>query len=109
MKEGTVPMKDLPHHIKKLNRRIIRSAHREEGLEELPEIPRQPETVRQKKKKAKIKMRDETQAKVSSHLSPDERNKIMKGGRKGRVPVFDRINNATPKRTRNSKKKTPRI
>jgi hypothetical protein len=97
-------MKDLPHHIKKLNRRIIRSMNREE-MAELPEIPARPDTGRQKKKKAKIKMRDETRARPSSDLTPDERNKIMK---KGRVPVFDR-NNAEPKHARTSKKKTPRI
>jgi hypothetical protein len=99
-------MKDLPHHIKKLNRRVIRSMHREEMEEELPEVPTFPESDRQRKKKAKIRMRDETRAKPSSDLTPDQRNKIMK---KGRVPVFDRTNNAKPKHARSSKKKTPRI
>ncbi|PIS02489.1 MAG: hypothetical protein COT85_05700 [Chlamydiae bacterium CG10_big_fil_rev_8_21_14_0_10_42_34] len=99
-------MKDLPHHMKKLNRNIIRSMHREEMQEELPEIPTFPETQHQKKKKAKIKMRDEKKAKAITHPTPDERNKIMK---KGRVPVFDRTNNAEPKHARPSKKKTPRI
>lgn len=98
-------MKDLPHHIKKLNRRVIRSMHREEQAE-LPEVPTFPVTDREKRKKAKIKMRDEKRARISSDLTPDERNKEMKGGR---VPVFDRTNNAKPKHTRASKKKTPRI
>ncbi len=98
-------MKDLPHHIKKLNRRIIRSMHKEGEEELLPEIPAWPDSERQKKKKAKIKMRDETKARPSSDLTPDERNKIMK---KGRVPVFDQ-NKGTTKHVRASKKKTPRI
>lgn len=101
-------MKDLPHHIKKLNRRIIRSMHQEVAEELLPELPTWPETERQKKKKAKIKMRDETRARPSSDLTPEQRNKIMKGGRKGRVPVFDQ-NKGTTKRAKASQKKTPRI
>lgn len=101
-------MKDLPHHIKKLNRRIIRSMHREELEEELPEVPTRPVTKGQMKKKAKQKMKEETLARPSSDLTPDERNKIMKGGHKGRVPIFDR-NNAAPKHGAASKKKTPKI
>lgn len=97
-------MKDLPHHIKKLNRRIIRSMHREE-IEELPSAPDWLDTEREKKKKAKQKMRAEAEARVPMHKSPDERNMEMK---KGRVPVFNR-NNAEPKHARSSKKKTPRI
>jgi hypothetical protein len=100
-------MKDLPHHIKKLNRRVIRSMHREEMQgDQLPDIPTLPETKQQQKKKAKIKMRDQTRARAPTHLSDDERNKVMK---KGRVPVFDRMNNLEPKHARPSKKKTPRI
>ena len=99
-------MKDLPHHMKKLNRRVIRSMHREEHVEELlPDIPTFPVTERGKKKKAKIKMRDKALARTPSVPSPEERNRTMK---KGRVPVFDR-EGATPKHTRSSKKKTPRI
>jgi hypothetical protein len=100
-------MKDIPHHMKKLNRRVIRSMHREEVQEErLPDVPTFPETKRQKRKKAKIKMRDETRSHPPTSPTPEERNKIMK---KGRVPVFDRTNNLEPKHTRSSKKKTPRI
>lgn len=97
-------MKDLPHHIKKLNRRVIRSMHREE-MEELPDIPNWIDTEREKRKKAKQKMRADTNAHVPMHKSPDERNMEM---RRGRVPVFNR-NNAEPKHARSSKKKTPRI
>lgn len=99
-------MKDLPHHLKKLNRRVIRSLHREEMEDEayeMPDIPPQKPTLRQLKKKAKIKMRKETRAKVPKKLSVEERNKKMKK----RVPIFDR-NNAAPKHARPTKKKSPR-
>ena len=46
-------MKDLPHHIKKLNRRMIRSVRRDMLEEELPEIPTYEETKRQARKKEK--------------------------------------------------------
>jgi hypothetical protein len=98
-------MKDVPHHMKKLNRRVIRSARREQNEEELPDIPTLPVSQKEKRKKAKIKMRDERRARTASPRDPEERNRIMK---KGRVPVFDR-EGAAPKHTRPSKKKTPRI
>lgn len=96
-------MKDLPHHIKKLNRRVIRSIHREE-MEEMPDLPNWPETPQAKRKKAKIAKKKEGLAHVPSHLTPEEQNKKMKH----RVPVFDR-NNALPKHARSSKKKSPKI
>lgn len=98
-------MKDLPHHIKKLNRKVIRSMRREEASEELPEIPPFEDTLREKKKKSKQKMKEERLAHVPSDLTPEERNKKMKK----RVPVFDRINNAKPRTSKPSQKKTPRI
>jgi hypothetical protein len=101
-------MKDLPHHIKKLNRRVIRSVHREEGAEELPDIPPRPPTERAKKKKAKQKVKSERLARTPSGPTPEERNKVMKGGRQGRVPIFDR-NSAAPKHAPPSKKKRPKI
>ena len=70
---------------------------------EMPDIPPQKPTLRQLKKKAKIKMRKETRAKVPKKLSVEERNKKMKK----RVPIFDR-NNAAPKHARPTKKKSPR-
>lgn len=101
-------MKDLPHHMKKLNRRILRSAHREEMEEEafetLPSPPRK-QTQREMKKIAKRKVAKERWDRAPTPLSPDEKNKKMKY----RTPVFDRLNNAKPKATRPSKKKTPRI
>lgn len=103
-------MKDLPHHLKKLNRRVIRSMHREELEEErLPEVPTQPETKQSKRKKKKIQIKKERLAHVPSDPTPEERNRIMRGGRSGRVPIFDRLNNQKPKRARPTKKKTPRI
>lgn len=98
-------MKDLPHHIKKLNRKIIRSARRETNEGELPDVPTLPETAREKRKKVKREMRQEREARAPEHKSPEERNKEM---RRGRVPVFDR-NNALPKHAKPSKKGTPKI
>lgn len=98
-------MKDLPHHMKKLNRRVIRSMHREEMLEEvLPELPAWETTKKQLRKKTKNTVREERHAHRPSDLTADEKNKKMKK----RVPIFDR-NDAAPKGTRSSKKKTPRI
>lgn len=100
-------MKDLPHHMKKLNRRVIRSMQREEQ-EGLPEVPTWPVTKREEKKKAKQKMKAEREARVPAGKDPEERNRIMKGGRRGRVPVFDQ-NKGTVKVTKPTSKKTPRI
>lgn len=101
-------MKDLPHHIKKLNRRVIRSIHREEMEEEqydlTPPIPPRKQTARQIKKQAKEKVKKEKIARAPTPLSPEERNRKMKK----RVPIFDR-NNAKPKAAKPSQKKTPRI
>ncbi len=96
-------MKDLPHHMKKFNRQIVRDARRLKAEEELPDVPTWPETDRQKRKKAKIRMRDETNARAPQHPTDAERNQTMK---KGRVPVFDRTNNSTPKHAGPTKKKT---
>jgi hypothetical protein len=100
-------MKDLPHHIKKLNRRIVRSVHREELEEgfEMPPIPNWEMTAKQKKKQAKQKIKKERLSRTPSDLTPEERNRKMKN----RVPVFDRLNNAKPKRELPSKKKRPKI
>lgn len=105
-------MRDLPHHIKKLNRRIIRSIHREEldeeayGLEmKMPSPPNWKKSERQIKKQAKDKIRKERMARTPSPLTPAEKEKKMIH----RVPVFDRLNNAKPKTTKPTRKKTPRI
>lgn len=98
-------MKDLPHHIKKLNRKVIRSVHREEAIEEaMPPIPNRKPTERQVKKQAKEKVKQAKLARTSSALTPEERNKKMKK----RVPVFDR-EKAKPRAAKPSRKKMPRI
>ncbi len=98
-------MKDLPHHIKKLNRKVVRSVHRDEALEEaLPPIPNRKPTEKQVKKQAKEKVKQTKKARVSSDLTPAEKNKKMKN----RVPIFDR-NKAKPRSAKPTRKKTPRI
>jgi hypothetical protein len=100
-------MKDLPHHMKKLNRRVIRSSLREpeeELPENMPGLPPFQKSEEEKRKIEKREMRDLTTSRTPIHDTPDERNRKMKR----RVPVFDR-NNAVPKRARPTKKKTPRI
>lgn len=96
-------MKDLPHHMKKLNRRVIRSSLRE-SVEEMPGLPPFQKSEEEARKMEKRTMRDLTTNRTPIHDTPDERNRKMKE----RVPVFDR-NNAVPKRARPTKKKTPRI
>ena len=103
-------MKDLSHHLKKLNRRIIRSFHREEleeaGFEEnLPSLPVQKETPREMKKIKTRAVLKERMERTPIHLTQEERNREMKK----RVPIFDRTNNAQPRHTKASRKKTPRI
>jgi uncharacterized sporulation protein YeaH/YhbH (DUF444 family) len=96
-------MKDLPRHMKKINRQVIRSAARENEIEEAA-LPPFHDSSRETRKKIKRKMRSEALNRTPIHDSPEERNQKMKH----RVPIFDR-NNAEPKRTRATKKKTPRI
>lgn len=95
-------MKDLPHHMKKLNRKVIRSQHREE---ELPDVPNWPDSKKEMKKKAKQAMKEEKEAHVPIDKTPDERNKEM---RSGRVPVIEK-NGAPPPHNPPSRKKRPRI
>ena len=105
-------MKDLPHHMKKLNRRVIRSEHRLleselEGIEEQLEFPLTPRIKRpreQIRKQLKSKMRKETLAHVPEHPTSEERNRQMKH----RVPVFDRLSHPRPKVGAKPKKKAPR-
>jgi len=100
-------MKDLPHHLKKLNRQILRSLHREETDEEAYEVstPRKP-TERQIKKQAKEKRRKERFARAPSSPDPEAQNRAMKH----RVPVFDQNNAAKPRSgARPTHKKTPPI
>lgn len=97
-------MKDIPHHIKKLNRRVIRSNHREEVEEDSYEIPQLPLSTHQQKKQAKAKKRQERQARTPVHPTEEARNRAMKH----RVPVFDRDSNEKPRLgARPTHKKTP--
>jgi hypothetical protein len=96
-------MRDLPHHMKKLNRRVIRSSLREPA-EETPGLPPFHKSEEEARKMEKRRMRDRNAGRTQIHDTPDEMNWKMKQ----RVPVFDR-NNAVPKRARPTKKKTPRI
>ena len=103
-------MKDLPHHIKKLNRQVIRSVHRLEMEEEaydlsLPSPPPRQQSERQIKKQAKARIRKEKMARTPTPLTPDERDKKMAN----RVPIFDRTSHVKPRTTKPTKKKTPRI
>jgi hypothetical protein len=103
-------MKDLPHHMQKLNRRVVRSEHRiiEMELENPEEIPSQTprferpgEQIRKQKKEI---MRKNTRAQTPQHLNEDERNQKMKH----RVPIFDRLSHPKPKVGAKQKKKAPR-
>lgn len=103
-------MKDLPHHIKKLNRRIIRSIHHLEEEEanfdsRMPSPPAWKETASSARKKTKAKLRKERESRPPVHKSAEERNWEMKH----RVPVFDRTSHPRPKAARPTHKKTPRI
>ncbi len=102
-------MKDLPHHINKLNRRVIRSVARERAEEEgfdqtLPPIPNRKQTSRQVKKQAKATIRIARDARIPEKPTIEERNREMKH----RVPIFDRTSHPRPKRNV-SHKKAPRI
>ena len=101
-------MKDLPHHMKKLNRRVIRTEHREMELEleALGQPPQEPQTERpreQIRKQAKSEMRKSTKSYTQTTPTSDERNREMKQ----RVPIFDRTSHPRPKLGAKSKKRNP--
>ena len=103
-------MKDLAHHLKKLNRQIIRSVHREEMEEEAWDLNPSPyakkQTPKQVKKQAKAKVTKMRKARAASPLTAEQKNRKMKK----RVPIFDKKNKAKPKQgARKSSKKSPRI
>ena len=109
MNKGDV-MKDLPHHIKKLNRRVIRSKHREECSEEAyrsidEAILSHRKTEWQEKKQAKVQIRKERKQRVPAPPTVDEKNQKMKH----RVPVFFDKNHQTTRTTKPTRKKTPRL
>ena len=65
-------MKDIPHHIKKLNRRIIRSSLREEITLE-SELPPFQESQEEKRKMGKRRIREERLA-CLLYTSPSPRD-----------------------------------
>ncbi len=100
-------MKDLPHHMKKLNRRIIRSERwieQEESAtsDRLANTPRK-QTQRELKKQAKAKIRKTRENRTPEVLSPEERNREMKY----RTPIFDRTSHPRLKTAKKTRKKTP--
>ncbi len=100
-------MKDLPHHIKKLNRRVVRSVRRETVEDEnfdLSTTPKRKLSKEQVRKQAKAKIRKERETRTPTPLTPDQRNKQMKK----RVPIFAWDNKPKPRGT-SAKKKTPRM
>lgn len=94
-------MKDPVRHLNKLNRKVVRSSK----SEEMPSLPPRKQTEAQVKKQAKAAKRKERETRTPIHMTEEERNRKMKH----RVPVFDRINNAKPKSTKKTSKKTPRL
>jgi hypothetical protein len=104
-------MKDLPHHMKKLNRRIIRSEHRLEmeglleGEENMPaQVPQVERPKEQLRKQEKSGMRKETRSQTQNPPTEDARNREMKK----RVPIFDPMSHQ-PKQSTKPKKKAPPI
>lgn len=83
-------MKDKSHHMKNLNRKVIRSINREEGLEKkLPEVPTWESSEREKRKKIKRANAKKRKERAPKKKTVDERNQILK---KGRVPVLRESN-----------------
>lgn len=99
-------MKDLSHHRKEANRRVIRSIQKEEQLvQTMPDIPPRKQTEKQLKKQAKQKLAQEKKNRPPRLPDLEERNKKMKE----RVPVIDRASAGLPKGTKRTQKKTPHL
>ena len=74
-------MKDVPHHMKKLNKKVLRSENgkeveQEEGL--LQASLRKEDSEKQKKKKEKIERRKQAFEKAPPLLSEEDKNEKMK-------------------------------
>lgn len=99
-------MKDLPHHMNKLNRRVIRSERwieqENENADRQTASPRK-QTDRELKKQMKAKIRKERENRTPSVPLPEERNWKMKH----RNPVFDRLSHPRSKNAKPTRKKTP--
>lgn len=75
-------MKDLPHHIKQLNRKVLRSEKREEKAEgDYEKEYEWDRTEKQKKKQAKEARKQAKQEQVPHPEEPEEKNKLEKSGR----------------------------
>jgi hypothetical protein len=91
-------MRDYPHHMKKLTRRVIRSERRleredETRVDQLPNPPQPtPRPHSQLRKQQKTKMREERHAHIPSDLTPEQRARKMRN----RVPIFDRFGKRAP-------------
>jgi hypothetical protein len=104
-------MKDLAHHLKKLNRQIVRSAHREEMEEDTWEEAPKPSPYAKKQTASELKKQVKRKAKkVGAKRTPTPKTTAEKNRlQKKRVPIFDR-NKAKPKvGARKTHKKTTRI
>jgi len=72
-------MKDIPHHMKKFNRNVERSAHREEIAEdEFAAAFRKPVTEKQKKKQTKEAKKMGKIDHLPYPKTPDEENDLRK-------------------------------
>ncbi len=98
-------MRDLPHHMKKLNRKVIRSEKLEAKQEELYVTPAAIRPKSTEKRLYKQAMRTAKEAHVPEPLSVEERNHRMKF----RVPIWDKDSHQHPKVQKPTRKKTPRI
>ena len=99
-------MKDIPHHMRKLNRKVIRSEHHEKGVikEDSLTAPNL-QTEKQVKKQAKAQITKRRNARVPTHPSEEERNKKLAH----QIPIFHSVGHGPRKITRKARKKTPRI
>jgi len=83
-------MKDLPHHVKQLNRKVIRSERRESKEETeveqklLKENTKFEKTESQARKKAKLSQKKKTESHTPQPQTPEDRNDLMNK----RVPII---------------------
>jgi hypothetical protein len=107
-------MKDLAHHLKKLNRQILRSIHREEmeddAWEEKQETKPSPfakkQTVKELKKQAKRSLTKTRKKRAATPKTPEEKNRLQKK----RAPIYNKHDVEKPRGgARKTRKKTVRI
>ena len=98
-------MKDVPHHMSRLNRKVVRSSQREEIEEEFFNPWAKPKTAAQQKKQTKAQISKVKAKAPHTPLTAEEKNRRMQE----RTPVFDRWNNPRARGMKATRKKTPRI